>query len=238
LRGWAIFATMSGMRTVHTDTHQAGFVNVLVMGLVVVTILFVGAVSFGIWAFMSRQDYKTNSDQKSAVAASQAKKDTQAADALQNAEAAKNPLKTYVGPSQYGSVNIQYPKTWSAYVVEQDSTSSTPSDYYFHPDTVPNVDNNENAYSLRVQVNQQTYDKVLASYDGLVKANKVRVTPYSLSKVPSVIGSRIDGQITAQKQGSIILLPLRNVTLEVWTEANQFLPDFNTIILQNVSFSP
>ncbi len=205
--------------------------------LVVVSVLFVGAASFGVWAFMSRQDYKNNSDQKSAAAAAQSKKDTQAADATQYAEAAKNPLKTYNGPSQFGSLSIQYPKTWSAYIIEN-GKGSTPVDYYFHPDTVPDAQNDANSYSLRVQVVQDSYDRVLGTYNGQVQSGKIAVAPYSLPKVSTVVGSKLTGQITPQKQGTLILLPMRNLTLEVWTDAQQFEADFNNLILPNLTFSP
>ncbi len=43
----------------------------------------------------------------------------------------KQPLQTYTGPSAFGSISVKYPKTWSAYVDE--TNSSTPVDGYFHP---------------------------------------------------------------------------------------------------------
>lgn len=224
---------MSGMKT----SRQAGFISALLLWVIILAFLFVCVAGFAAWAFMGRQDYKNHSDDKAAAAALQSKKDTQAADAVQYAEEAKNPLKTYVGPSQFGSVTVQYPKTWSAYVVE-DARTATPVDTFFHPDTVPNVANLENSYSLRIRVVQQPYDQVLNGFTPSVKNNKVTVSPYALPKVPTVVGSRVDGQITTKKQGSMILLPMRNLTLEIWAEAAQYQPDFNNIILPNMTFSP
>ena len=39
-----------------------------------------------------------------------------------------------------------------------------------------------------------------------------------MAKVPSVVGVEITGQIQEQKTGVLVVLPLRNQVLEVWTE--------------------
>ncbi|HKU18248.1 MAG TPA: hypothetical protein VJP80_03150 [Candidatus Saccharimonadales bacterium] len=216
--------------------REAGGGGVLIT-MVVFIVLFVGAAGFGLWAFLSRQDYKNNSDQKAAVVAASAVQKAQASDAAQYAEEAKSPLKTYVGPSQYGSVTIKYPKTWSAYVIE-DGAGSMPVNNYFQPNVVPNVNTSTNTYALRVQVLGSSYDQVLAQFSSAVQAGRLTVKPYSLPKVSSVTGSRLDGQLSQTKQGSMIILPVRNVTLEISTEANTYESDFNNIILANLSFSP
>jgi len=62
-----------------------------------------------------------------------------------------------------------------------------------------------------------------------------------LPKVPSVAGTRLSGQIFSSSKaapGTIVLVPMRDKTLEIWTESNDYLPDFNTYILPNLSFSP
>ncbi|HEV7454129.1 MAG TPA: hypothetical protein VGO07_02615, partial [Candidatus Saccharimonadales bacterium] len=148
----------------------------------------------------------------------------------------KSPLKTHVGPDTFGAVTVQYPKTWSAYVIE--NGNAVPMNDYFHPDVVPDTSKATNAYALRVQIVQSTYSQVMVQYQSLAVAKKVTVTPYKLPKVPSVVGSRVDGQITAQKQGTMIVLPLRNVTLTISTESQDFENDFNNIILPNLTFSP
>lgn len=208
----------------------------LLLPLIVASVLLITAIGFGVWAFMERQDYKTNSDQKAAVAAQEAKAATEAVDAAKYAEEAKSPLKTYVGPSDFGSVTMQYPKTWSAYVIQEGS--GNPLDGYFHPDVVPDVEEETSVYALRIEIVEQAYDKVLAEYVGTVEQGQAVVSPYTLPKVEGVVGSRISGQVTPDKQGNMVLFPLRNVTLKVWTETNQYSADFNDIILPNLTFSP
>jgi hypothetical protein len=223
---------MSGMKT----NRQGGYMNVLMIPLVLAVVLLVSAASFGAWAFSSRSDYKNHSDVKSAAAASAAVKATQETDAKKYAEEAKSPLKKFVGPSQFGSVTAMYPKTWSGYII---ANNSTPLSAYFQPDVVPDISGqSNNAYAFRVQVVSQTYANELQSYSSLVSTKKVTVTPYTFPKVPGVVGSRIDGQISANDQGTIIIVPLRNLSLLVSTESQNFEPDFNNIILPNFTFSP
>ncbi len=212
--------------------------NILLIPLIVTVVLFIAAVSFGVWAFNGRQDYKDHSDKKVSEAVAVAKKETQATDAVKYAEEAKNPYKTHIGPAAYGNINVVYPKTWSAYIIEHTGNTGAPMDDYFHPDAVPDITDENNAFALHVEVVTQTYSQVMSQFTGLAQTKKVVVTPYKLPKVQNVIGSRVDGQITSRKQGSMIVLPLRNVTLEISTEAEAFEADFNNIILPNISFSP
>lgn len=216
---------------------ERGSIDPLLLPLVTVSVLFIVAISFGVWAFMSRGDYKNHSDAKAAVAVAANKLVVQAADAKNYAEEAKNPLKTYVGPDAYGSVHISYPKTWSAYI---DTNSGTPLDAYFHADYVPSVQSKQ-AYNLRVQVVAQSYSSAVNSYASLVTKGSVTASAYSLPKVTSVVGTRLSGAIFPSKPtgtGSIVVLPLRDKTLKIWTESNDYLADFNTYVLPNLSFSP
>lgn len=221
-----------------SNMRQEGSINATLVSLIVAVVLLLGTAIFGAWAYAGRQDYKENSDQKSRAAVAVAVKQTEADDAVKYAEEAKNPLKTYVGPEAFGAVTVVYPKTWSTYVIERDNSGGTPLNNYFHPDVVPNVDNPDSTYSLRVKIEQRPYSSVVEGYKGQVKQGKLTSQAYKLPKVEGVEGIRLDGQITAKKQGSLIILPLRNLTLEISTESNQYLPDFNNIILPNLSFSP
>ena len=218
-------------------SSERGEINVLLIPLILVIMALIGAGVFGYWAYSGRQDYKNNVDQKInvAVAAAQQKLSTQKD--KQFAEEEKNPLTTYSGPSSYGSLVVKYPKTWSGYVDEEDGTD-TPINAYFYPGVVPSASNQNNAFALRVQVLQQSYDSILQQYNSYAQQKLVTVNPYTLPGVKSVVGVRVEGQIQPQKHGSLVILPVRNQTLEIWTEASQFSSDFNNIILPNFTFSP
>lgn len=211
--------------------------NVLVIPLALITLFFIAAAVFGYWAYGQYQDYKNNVDQKisaandKAVAAEDVKKDAQFA------EAEKSPFKVYKGPESFGAIQVTFPKTWSAYV-DEGSVTSQGVNGYFYPNVVPSLTSRDSSFALRVQVLTRSYSSVLQSFSSFVTAKKGTIVPYALPKLPSVVGVRLDGEVVSQKQGAMIILPLRDKTLEVWTEAPAFLPDFNNNILPNLTFSP
>jgi hypothetical protein len=214
---------------------QRGEFTIVTLLLIIVSVLFVAAGSFAIWAFMERQDYKNNVDTKITAANAVVKKQTQLEDQKLFAEEAKNPLKTYVGPEQYGTISLDYPKTWSMYVATTGTNTSAGLDTYFAPDYVPGVTDQNAVYSLRVKVLNQQYATVMRAYSA---NKKVTVAPYELPKVKGEIGSRVEGQITPKKQGVMIVLPVRDKTLQVWTESDTFRADLDNIILANLTFVP
>lgn len=236
LRERRFSVTMSGMNTRGDISGERG-VSVLLVPLVLAIVFLVGAVTFGAWAYAQMQDYKNNVAAKVNVAVQQAKQQEDAVQAAQYAEKEKSPYRTYKGPAAYGSVTVTYPKTWSAYVI--DTRNSSPYiDGYFYPNTVPDATSQNSVFALRVQVVQDTYSSVLNSISSFVQLKQSTVSPYSLPKVPNVLGARVDGQLPNQKSGSMVVLPLRNMTLEVWTESPDFQKDFTNVILPNFTFAP
>lgn len=222
---------MSSMK--YADDSRGSVATIL--AIVLLGLLLIGALGFGFWAYSGRQDFKNNADQKVAAAVQANTKKVQQADALQYAEEAKNPLKTYTGPAEFGSLRIQYPKTWSAYVA---LGSNYPVDGYFAPDYVPSVQSQSSTFALRAQIVTTSYSDTLRQFTSLQQQGKVSVQPYAFPKVTNVVGSRVDGQIAQNKQGSMIVVPLRDKTLKIWTESDAFKHDFETYILPNLTFSP
>lgn len=220
-----------------TKQHdQRGEINILLIPLILVTLLFIAVGGFAYWAYNGRQHFKNDVDTIVTDNVNANTQKVQAADAAKYAEAAKNPFATYVGPEAYGAVHVVYPKTWSAYV--DTSNQSNPVNGYFYPAVVPSINDPESSFALRVQVVPTSYDSVVGQFKGQLQQGTVTVTPYALPKVPDTVGVRIDGQITPTKRGSMIVLPVRDKTLKIWTEASPFTADFNNNILPNFSFSP
>lgn len=208
----------------------------LVLPFVIVFIVMLTAIGFGAWAYMGRQDYKNNSDVKSAAAAKEAVAVETVKKDKEFAEAEKSPFKTFQGSETFGSVGFQYPKTWSAYVVVNDK-GATPVDGYFHPDYVPSIAG-DTAFALRIQVVGISYSDILKTFDPTTKTGKVKVSAFRAAKVSSELGSKIEGEISQKKQGTLILIPLRDKTIKVWTENAEYAADFNNTILPSLTFIP
>lgn len=218
--------------------NQDGAINGLVVSLVLAILLLFGAIGFGGWAYSSRQDYKNNTDAKVAVAVNQAKQQEGAAKDAAFAEAAKNPLKTYNGPQAYGSLVVNYPKTWSGYV-DDSGNGSALVDGYFAPGVVPAINGQSSVFALRVQVLNQAYSQSLQSFSGQLQTGQLTAKAYALPKVPKAVGVEVSGQLQSnQPSTTMVVLPLRSQTLEIYTQGTQYLNDFNNYILPNFSFSP
>ncbi len=208
----------------------------VIISLVIESIILVGSIAFGSWAYMSRQDYKVNVDKKVADASEIVIQQTSTKKDKEFTEKEKNPFKRYNGPATYASVDIQYPKTWSAYVNEAGS-GTTPLDGYFHPNFVPGLQSST-AFALRLEVVSQPYSSIIKQYEGKVKSGKIKVSPYRAPRVKDVLGSVVVGEINLGQKDTMILLPVRDKTLQISTQSEQFLTDFNDIILANLTFSP
>jgi hypothetical protein len=220
------------------NQNQVGSTSVALA--IVFGFLFVASAAFGSWAFMGRQDYKNNSDKKAAVAVEVAKK-AQAAELQKKFdEDYKKPTKSYTGPVAFGTVFFNYPKTWDAYIDEGSSVNG-----YFYPDKVPSTQSGT-AFALRVELVNSPYSQVLSQYSADVKGGKLRASAFVPTKMQSVSGvqpgTKLDGVVnrgqTGDQLGSMVLVQVRDKTLKIYTESNNFVNDFNSIVLASLTYVP
>lgn len=216
---------------------QNGAINVLLIPLIAVSVLFLAMAGFGCWAYLERQDFKLNSDEKVAAAVIIARQDESTSKDKQFAEAEKNPLQAYQGPTEFGSLVVKYPKTWSAYV-DDTGRSGAVVDGYFHPGTVPALTGDVSIFALRVRVLNQSYTSILSELRGQQKSGAVTVEPYSLPQVPNTVGIKVVGKFKSDKTGTTIILPLRDKSIQISTEGGEFGADFTNNILPNLTFAP
>ncbi|MEX2014675.1 MAG: hypothetical protein WD885_01960 [Candidatus Saccharimonadales bacterium] len=211
---------------------QSGAVSIVVISLIISCVLLVATIGFSTWAFTERQSYKNDVDGKIAAAIEINTK--QVSDQKDNEflEKEKFPLDTFEGSSQYGGVKVSYPKTWSAYIVENQATA----EYVFAPDFISGEP--DASRPLKITVETRSYSDALRVYDAQLLSGQLKAKAYSLPKVRNVVGTRFDGSVLEGKQGTVILLPLRDKTITISNEVPGLINDFNKIILENMSFNP
>jgi hypothetical protein len=217
--------------------NQVGAVNSLLLPLIISVVLGIGFLGFAFWAATGRQDYKNNSDQKVAAAVTIATQQANTAKDKFYAEAAKNPLVTYTSPEDFGSIVVQYPRTWSGYIDNSGSGDAQLSGY-FYPGVVPGISNQASVFALHIRVVAQSYTQSVTTLTGLQKNGTLTAQPYALPKLPKQVGVKVSGTLPDGKSGTAVYLPLRDKTLVISTDGSQFLGDFNTYILPNLTFSP
>ena len=217
--------------------NQNGGVGVILV-IVLLVVMLGGLGAFTAQIYSNEQKYKNHADALITVAVANAKQKQQAVDSAQYAEEAKSPLRAYDGPQAYGSLVVNYPKTWSAFV-DDSGTGTALVDGYFASGTVPSTNATGSVFALRVRVLQQTYSSVVNNFQGQEQAGQITsLTAYALPKVPSVVGVEITGNLGNNHTGTMVVLPLRSYTLEISTDGSQYLGDLNNYILPNFSFSP
>jgi hypothetical protein len=205
----------------------------------ILIIALIAALAFGVWAFKGRQDFKKINDKSTATAVAAAQKAT--TDQLQKQfdEQSKSPNKTYVGSPTYGTLTFNYPKTWSAYVDE--SGSSEPINGYFQPNQVPGLQSNI-PVALRVELLNTAYAQVVQQFNSPVSNGKLTASAYIPPKMKGVAniqpGTRLDGQIAQNQQGAIVIIKLRDKTLQIYTQSPDFMADFNNTVLASLTFTP
>lgn len=213
-----------------------------ILSTVVLVVLLVFALGFGGWAFKNMRDYKNNSDKKSAAAVEAAKKTQAAQLQAQFDEQSKSPNKTFRGSPTYGSISFNYPKTWSAYV--DTSNTSQPINAYFHPNEVPGIQT-KTAYALRLELLSTDYAQVLQQLSSQISQGTVTAKAYLPPKLAGVAniqpGTLFSGQINSQdttQKGTLLAIKVRDKTLQISTQSNDYLSDFNNTVLASLSFAP
>jgi hypothetical protein len=215
---------------------QSGRINALLIPLILITLMFLGSLGFGLWAYTGREDFKNNVDEKVGVAVKVAIDKAKTEKDNEFIEKEKEPLSTYKSPNELGTINIRYPKTWSAYV-DETGRGSAELDGYFNPLLVPGVSSGK-AYALRLQLINKSFDVEAKSFDGPVKQGKIKAQPYQPKNLPNIVGLRLDGEIRSGVAGVMILIPLRDKTIKIFTESDQFIPDLERHVLENLNFAP
>jgi hypothetical protein len=225
-------------------TYQSSVANrrpiMLIIAIVVLLLLMILVLIFGYTSYTKMIDYKNNSDKKSAVAVAKAIQDQKKQLEADFAEQEKSPLKNYTSPSQYGSVAINYPKTWSAYIIEQATGNQSPVNGYFNPGFVPSTASDATApFILRVQILDQPYKSIVDQFNTLVTQGKLKASTFKAENVKdSLLGIRLVGQLTQTTKGEMVIIPMRDKVLKIWTETETGRADFNNFILKNLTFSP
>lgn len=210
-----------------------------VITIIILAALLIGTAIFAYATVNSRNQYKNESDRLSAIAVTAAKKQ-QAIDLQKKFdEDIKKPYKSFKGPIALGSINFQYPKTWSAYVDQSDN--GQPINGYFYPDIIPGLQSGT-AYALRVELVGDDYSQVLQQFDSQIKDGTVKASAYKPPKMVDVanvqVGTLLRGNITDDFQGIMVVIKVRDKTLQISTQTNTFAPDFTNIVLKNLTFNP
>ncbi len=212
---------------------EKGAINGSIVAIVVLVILVIGFGAFSVWAYLQYLDQKQDVDSKIELATAEAVKEN-SEDMQKKFEAKeKEPMRQFAGPSDYGGLSFDYPKTWSAYQAT-DISSGGGKTYqaYLNPVLVPPVTITAK-FALRITIEQKTYDQSVSSYDSLVKKGDLKSSVYSDG---TRTGVKLVGNFTKDIYGTAILMKMRDRTLTLRTDGDVFTSDFEAL-LKTVKFN-
>lgn len=200
----------------------------VIIGLSVFVVAFAG---LSIWAFINYMDQKENVDSKVATAVADAEKALGDELEAKFIEREKEPLKSFAGPSDYGTLSFKYPKTWNVYI-SNDGSEDTGYEAYFSPGAVPPLKSPGSRYALHVAILNESYEDVLGEYESLVEEGELKT---SATKAGDQNGTRLDGKFSDDIRGAAVVYKIRDKTAIIQTDADTFKPDFDALI-QTISF--
>lgn len=230
--------------------HEAGAIDGKIIGLVVLGILFLGAGSAAIWAYMNYLDAKENVDSKVEAATAEAKRTQHEADLAEFIAREKEPLRAFAGPDDYGHLTFDYPKTWSVYQAADTDRSGATYAAYLSPMVIPPVPANAlndlvasakptpsqsavSKFAVRIKIESKLYEDSLKQYESLLKTGQIKSSAFTSG---DITGTRYEGRFNNDISGVAVVIKMRDRTLTMRTDADVFKEDFEKL-LQTVNFN-
>lgn len=196
------------------------------IGLIVVSLLAVLFIGLFIWMTLKWSEANTNVQGKIDVAVAEARNSLQTKLEGDFEEKEKYPFLTFSGPTDLGSLNFEYPKTWNLYVPDD---ASRGGDYhaYLNPGQV-NVVDDYTVMALRVTIKSEQMDRVLEDYTRKVESGEMTV---SSTVVNGVNVSVYTGKLDSDLMGIVCIFKIRDKTAILQTDSsNVFRADFERIL--------
>lgn len=193
----------------------------ILLVLVIIGLAAVAGIYFSRYTVLQREY-----DSQLAQEVEEARAEQKQQDEAEFTERQKEPFRSYTAPPILGDIVISFPKNWSLHVIEAEA-SSTALDLTMHPEAIKENRNVQAPYALRVTLERELYSEVLGSYSSAVTGETLNAQAIEIS---GITGTRLNGEIRNGVEGALVLLPLRDKTLSIWTESDRFISDFNKII--------
>ena len=211
-----------------TNTGKKDTTLIETIILVVVCVIAAASIVFAVIFFMQYNELKTNYDSEVAMNVANARDEQATEDAAKFAEDEKQPFYKFTGPSDFGSISFEYPKTWSVYI---DSDGTNNSDYksFFSPSQVSPVDDDSSRYALRFTILNQQINNVQQQYDQKLEEGTVTSSVFNADN-NKISGTKYIGAIEENIQGIAVVFKVNDKTVVMQTDAMIYQQDFETLL--------
>jgi hypothetical protein len=193
--------------------------------LIFVSLIAATFVVLFIVMYVNWNEAKTDVDGKVKLAVAEAENTLQTKLESEFAEREKYPYYTFAGPTDFGSLTFEYPKTWSTYIPD-DASQAKDFHAYLNPGQVYVV-SDKTVMALRVSIVNKLTDNVKRDYIRDVERGKMTV---SSTIVNGVNVDVYTGELKSKYQGIVCIFKIRDKTAIIQTDAMIFKDDFYRIL--------
>ncbi|HVQ44976.1 MAG TPA: hypothetical protein VMT30_08550 [Candidatus Saccharimonadia bacterium] len=198
--------------------------------IILVLLLGLGTVGFGVLTltFSSKAATATKTlEAQKAAAAAKARDEQKKTDQADFTKQNESPFRSYTAPEPFGAFVINFPKTWTSTVDEENT--GTQVKLIVNPDFVRRKNGQDDKIAAKVIFLDQPKDKYLAQYASLFKKGTLKQSSTEVSGQPAI---NIVGQFGDLKTVRLVVVPIRDKVLLFSTENDQLSTEFNQIISQ------
>lgn len=189
--------------------------------LIFTSLIAVTFIGLFIYMTIQKNDAETDVQGKIDLAVAEAENKLQTELEKKFEEQEKYPYKTFAGPSDFGLLTFEYPKTWSLYVPD-DGSRADDFKAYFNPGQV-NLVEDQTVMALRVTIVNRLTEDVKRDYADKVRDGKMTV---STTVVNNNNVDVYEGELDSKFIGSVCIFKIRDKTVLLQTDANIFRDDF------------
>ncbi len=204
----------------------------LIMGIVIGFLVVIMGVFMGlfIWKNGEFSELEADFDLKIDKAVSDAKTEQ----ALEDAEEAKKDTRQFTGPTDYGQLSFDYPKSWSVYI-ESDASKGGDFVAYLNPIEIEPV-SNTTVYALRVTIRDKDFESVVNEYQKHLEKGDLKMETITIGDTGAT-ANRYTGVIPGTElNGIIVIFKIRDKTAVLRTDSVTLENDFQTL-LDSVKFN-
>lgn len=205
---------------------QSGEVSASLIVSIFLGVFVVVLGGLSVFFYLQYSEQKTDVDGKINQAVTDAKKIQQDEYEKRLIQELEKPYATYSGPDELGSIQFNYPKTWSTYVEDEGEDGKT-LEVYMSPGKVPPIGDKTSKYALRVNVIDDQYEEVIAGFSRDIQDGELKS---SVVKANGQTGTLLEGKFSDELRGTAAYFKLREKTIELRTDATLFQKKFKEVI--------
>lgn len=198
--------------------------TIIIVGL---TLLLVTAAGLAVYFYNEYKVASTNIDAKIKAAVIESEKEITAKLEDDFAKREKIPYNTFAGPSDLGSINFKYPKTWSVYIAK-DAAKGGDFEAYLHPGQVNPITNTD-PIAIRLTIKSESFETADSRYKGLIQNGVLASSVIKLNNDKND-ATRYDGELPNKLTGSVVIFKIRDKTVTLQTDAEIYREDFDQIL--------